>query len=104
MNKTAMISMSDVFPSAPAPAQRETGLNALFATHFSRALKERAATEFQKNTCAAMLTGSAIQYTGALCALERRIYEDNPYSSELCRPLLNAYVAASAQQIWRFSE
>ncbi len=87
-----------------APAQQHTGFAALLSTHSSRTLKERAALEYQRNTYAAMLTGSAIQYTGALCALERQIYEDNPYSGDFCRALLGAYVAAYAQQILRFDE
>lgn len=102
MKQTTLIPAAKAF--SLAPTQQHAGFPTLLPTRSSRALKERAATEFQKNTCAAMLTGSAIQYTGALCALERRIYEDNPYSGEFCRPLLTAYVASSAQQIWRFSE
>jgi len=97
-----------VYPASegvsPAPAQQRTGLAALLSTRSNRALKAHAVTEFQKNTYMALLTGSAVQYTGALCALERQIYEDNPYSGDFCRALLGAYVAASAQQIWKFGE
>lgn len=101
MKQSTLIPATKAFSLAPT---QHAVFPTLLPTRSGHALKERAATEFQKNTCAAMLTGSAIQYTGALCALERRIYEDNPYSGEFCRSLLAAYVATSAQQIWRFNE
>lgn len=98
------MTIEEAFAPILTPAPQPTGLRTLLPTRSSRALKEQAVTELMKNSCAAMLTGTAIQHVGALCALERSIYESNPYSGEFCRPLLEAYVVASAQQIWQFGK
>lgn len=102
MKQSSLIPTSGGLSLSPVP--QSTGLNALFATHFSRTLEARTSTELRLNTALAQLTGTALAYTGALCALEQKIYETNPASSPYCRPLLEAFTAASAEQIWRFEK
>lgn len=102
MKQSTLIPISTGVSLSTAP--QKPNLSTLFPSRSSRALKERAATEFQRNSYAAALTGAALQYTGALCALEAQLYAQHPYSGEFCRTLLGAYVYTSAQQILRFGE
>lgn len=102
MDQTSLVSLSDIFHSAPAPAPQQTGFGSLVSTRSSRALQVQAVETFQRNSWGAVLAGSAMQYSGALFALGSQICEKYPGSEELCRPILETYTRNAAQQITQF--
>lgn len=102
MAQTSLVSFSDIFRPAPTPISQGASFPSVMSTRSSRALQMSAAEEFQRNSWGAILTGSAMQYTGTLYALGVQICEKYPGSEELCRPILETYARNAARQIDHF--